>query len=941
MKLKLYLLIILCILLVAPAFAQKPSGSVHAIIIDQKKQPLEFATATVVNAADSSAIKSVASGHEGNIDINGLKSGSYKLVISQLGLKKLIHPFIISNQKPSAQLGTLVMEPDVKNLNEVAVKAVKATASVKGDTTEFNARAFKTQPNDNVEQLLKKIPGVDVDKDGKVTAQGQQVTKVLVDGKEFFGNDPKAATKNLPADAIDKVQIINDKTEKAKNTGIDDGQRDKVMNLTLKDDKKSGWFGNATAAGGTDDRYLGQFNINHFDKKRQFSALFLSNNVNESGFTMEDLNAFTNGNMFDAFSNNGSININVSSNGRANINGAFAGVNGGLITNHTGGLNYSDMWGKKNQLKFNANFITVLSSNNLTEVDDIQDPVQNLLTNKNIVGNNTYNSYRLNMKLEYKPDTLNTFTLKPNLSNSYTHNNNITGIISSDLNQTLLNQANQNLDQVIHTPVIGAQFTANHKFQHGKGSLNLFTTDSYSPYKNNSTNIFNLKYPTNSTQPDSTANLQNGQTDYGTISNTTLSFIRQLSKAHKLNLTVSQGFQYRNDNANQTTINYNPVTGRYEILAPNLSGVYDNTNYRYSSTVGLNKNSAKTTLSLNAELADLGLKGDFTGAQSSNVDRQQWALIPNASLSYRGKQGMNFFVSVRSDVNMPSVTDLLPIINTTNTTYKKIGNPDLQMSRSLSFNGNMNSYDPKTNNYFNIYANFVETWNGFSTESFYDNTGITTSRPVNTNGNFTSNFGINSGMPSKIKGLRFNLGLNGSINRNVNYINNNKNAVLRVAPGVSLGGNYDIDVFQLGLRTYTTYNNATNSFQQEANNHYYSFNNNATVSVKPFKSWRIYSELNQNLYRGNPGSANISVYLLNAGIERYFMKSQNLTVALTGFDLLNQNSGIQRTLSATGQITNAQTNTIGQYFFLKVIYKISKMGSGANKPGNSGIVIMR
>lgn len=941
MKAKLYLILILCTSLAINVTAQKPAGSVHAIVIDQKKQPIEFATATVVNAADSSAVKSVASGKEGNIDIHGLKTGSYILVVSQLGLKKLVHPFTISNQKPSAQLGTLTMEPDVKNLNEVAVKAVKATASIKGDTTEFNAGAFKTQPNDNVEQLLKKIPGVDVDKDGKVTAQGQQVTKVLVDGKEFFGNDPKAATKNLPADAIDKVQIINDKTDKAKNTGIDDGQREKVMNLTLKDDKKSGWFGNATAAGGTDDRYLGQFNINHFDKKRQFSALFLSNNVNESGFTMEDLNAFTNGNVFDAFSNNGSININVSSNGRANINGAFAGVNGGLITNHTGGLNYSDMWGKKSQLKLNANFITVLSSNNLIEADNIQDPVQNLLTNKNIVGNNTYNSYRLNMKLEYKPDTLNTLTLKPNLSSSYTHNNNVTGITSSNLNQTLLNQANQSLDQVIHTPVIGAQFTVNHKFQHGKGSLNLFTTDSYSPYKNNSTNLFNLNYPTNSTQPDSTANLQTGQTDHGTISNTTLSFIRQLSKAHKLNLTLSQGFQYRNDNANQITINYNPVTGRYEILAPSLSGVYDNTNYRYSSTIGLNKSSAKTTLNVNAELADLGLRGDFTGAQSSNIDRQQWALVPNASFSYRPKQGTNVFLSVRSDVTMPSVTDLLPIINTTSTTYKKIGNPDLQMSRSLNINGNMNSYDPKTNNYFNIYGSFIETWNGFSTESYYDNTGITTSRPVNTDGNFTSNFGINSGMPSKIKGLRFNLGLNGSINRNVNFINNNKNAVLRVAPGVSLGGNYDIDVFQLGIRTYTTYNMASNSFQHEADNHYYNFNNNATISVKPIKSWRIYSELNQSLYRGSPSSTNTSVYLLNAGIERYFMKSQNLTVALTGFDLLNQNSGIQRTLSTTGQITSAQTNTIGQYFFLKLTYKISKMDSGSDKPGNGGIVIMK
>ncbi|OKS88825.1 outer membrane beta-barrel protein [Mucilaginibacter polytrichastri] len=941
MKLKFYLIIIFCFLVTARASAQKPTGSIHTVVVDQKQQPLEYVNAVVVNAADSVAVKSTASNKQGSIEITGLKQGSYKLIVSQLGLKRLVRPFAISNQKPTANLGTLTMEPDVHNLNEVAVSAVKANATIKGDTTEFNARAFKTQPNDNVEQLLKKLPGVEVDKDGKVTAQGQQVTKILVDGKEFFGNDPKAVTKNLPADAIDKIQIISDKTEKAKNTGIDDGQREKVMNVTLKDDKKSGWFGNVSAAGGTDSKYLGQFNINHFDNKRQLSALFLSNNVNESGFTMEDLNAFTGGNVFDTFSNNGSISINVNSNGRANINGAFAGVNGGLITNHTGGLNYSDMWGKKNQLKFNANFITVLSSNNLAEVDNIQDPVQNLLTNKNINGNNRYNSYRLNMNLEYKPDTLNTLKLKPNLSYSYTHSNNVTGITSTDLNQTLLNNASQSLDQVLRNPVLGAIFSANHKFQHGKGSINLYTTDSYSPYRNKATNIFNIAYPTNSTVPDSTANLQTAQNNNGTISNTTLSFIRQLSKAHKLNLTLSQGFNYRNDNASQTTIDYNPVTGRYEILAPNLSGIYDNTNYRYSSTAGLSKSGAQTTVSLNAELADLGLRGNFTGAQASSVNRNDWALVPNASFSYHPKVGPSIYLSVRSDVTMPSVTDLLPIINTTSNTYKKIGNPDLRMSRSVNFNGNMNTYDPKTNNYFNIYGSFTETWNGFSTESFYDNTGITTSRPVNTDGNFSSNFGFNVGMPSKVKGLRFNYGLNGAINRNVNFINNNKNAVLRVAPGVSLSSSYDIDMLQLSLRTYTTYNNATNSFQHEADNKYYSFNNNATVSVKPVKSWRIYTDLSQSLYRGTPSSTNSSVYLWNAGVERYFMKSQNLTVALTAFDLLNQNSGIQRSLSTTGQITNTQTNTIGQYFFLKLTYKISKLGSAANKPGNSGIVIMR
>ncbi|MCJ8208218.1 TonB-dependent receptor family protein [Mucilaginibacter sp. RS28] len=923
-------------------FAQKFNGTVHAELIDQKKQPVEYATVSVVNAADSIVVKSGITGKRGDIEFTGLPIGKYRLVASQLGLKTLSHPFELTADHKAFNTGTLMMEPEVRSLKQVDVTAQKAPVTVKKDTVEFNAASFKTQPNDNVEQLLKKLPGVDVDKDGKITAQGQQVTKVLVDGKEFFGNDPKAATKNLPADAIAKVQVIDDKTERAKNTGIDDGQREKVMNLTLKEDKKSGWFGNASAAGGNSDRYLGQFNLNHFDRKKQFSALFLSNNVNESGFTMEDLQNFTGGDIFSAFgSSTGGISINVSANGRANINGAFSGVNGGLITNHTGGLNYSDSWGKKDQFKFNANMVSILSSNNLVETDNIQDPALSQFVNQSKTGTNKYNSYRLNMNMEYKMDSLTTFRLKPSLSTSYQNNNNISGYATTGTDNALRNQGSQALLQTLHKPNVGGQFTVNRKFANGKGSINFFTQDNFAVYRNKYTNQSRLRlYPTNGTPTDSLSNLQTGQDNNGVTSNSTLSWITRLSKRRKLNMTFSQNFRYQNDNANQSTLDYNNVTGKYEILAPNYSGEFDNTNWRYSSSVGLNKTADKYTANLNAELADVGLKGTFNGVNQSSVSRDSWAFVPNASFSYRPKNGLNVYLSARSDVNMPSINDLQPVLNTSNTTYKRIGNPDLTMSRNVDFSININSFDFKSNSYFGLYGGYTRTWNGFSTESYVDNAGITTSRPINTDGNFNSYLGLNIGKPTKIKGLRFNLGFNGSINKNVNYINRNKNEVTRITPSVNAGGSYDLDKFSIGLRGYISYNNAKNSFQHVADQQYYSYNNNFNVSVRPFKNWRLYGDLTQSLYRGKPASSNQSIYLLNAGLERYFLKSQNLTLALTGFDILNQNAGLQRNISNTGQITNSLTNTIGQYFYMKLTYKISKVGAPKNGAGN-GIVIVR
>ncbi|WP_345950478.1 TonB-dependent receptor [Mucilaginibacter sp. PAMB04274] len=924
-----------------PTFAQS-GGSVKAHLVNSKSnEPVEFAMVAVVKAADSATVTNANADQNGRITITGLAPGNYKLVAKQLGLAAKVTPFSLSTGKMTIDLGKLIMQPDVKSLSAIVVEGQQAPVRVKKDTVEFNAGSYKTQPNDNVEQLLKKLPGVEVDRDGKVTAQGQQVSKVYVDGKEFFGNDPKAAIKNLPADAIAKVQVIDDKTEKTKNTGIDDGQREKVLNLTLKEDKKKGWFGNASASGGNTDRFLGQFNINRFDKQKQVSALFLSNNINESGFSMEDLNAFTGGNTFDAFRDaNGNTSINIGANGRANVNGVFSGVSGGLITNHTGGLNYSDLWGKKDEIKFNSSFVTVVSNNTLVQDDAIENPAQNLLTTQRSVGENKYNSYRLNMNLEYKMDSLTTMRIKPNLSYGYRSGRNTVNYNTTSYAADPRNLGNQFLDQTIRTPVLAGQFSVNRRIPNGRGSYNMYVTGSYSPYSNKySNNSLLARFNDAGIRQDSLSNLYTGQTTDGSQINGTLSHIRQINKKQKLNLTVSQNLQYRHDEAEQATLNYNAVTGNYDILNPQYSGDYNNTNYRYSSSVGLNKATDKLTVNLSAEAANLGLKGQVNTA-TSPIERNQWVLAPSANISYRPKPGSNFYFYMRNDALMPAITDLQPFLNTANTNYKRIGNPDLRLARYVTVSTNFNTYDQKTNNYINFYASYNYYWNGFSTESFTDEGGVTTSRPINADGNYNLSLGTNLGRPSKIKGLRFNLGLNGNLNRNINFINDNKNSVLRISPGLSLGSSFDRDNYQFSIRTYTAYNNAKNSYQSAADRQYFSFNNWYSASVKPVKNWRIFSELFQNLYRGKPSTSNTSVYLLNAGIERYLLKGQNLTIGLNAFDLLDQNAALQRSLSNTGQTTRTQTNTIGQYFSLRLTYKISRVGTpNSNTPG--GMIIMR
>jgi hypothetical protein len=928
-------------LLTSAALGQSQKRMVKAYIIDSKEQPVEFATASVIlNGPDSSVVGSTVTDKNGMVEIPNIGNGNYRILIAQLGLKTKVVHFAVTSAKPFVDLGTLMMEVEVRTLKQVDIVAEKPPVTIKKDTIEFNAGSYKTQKNDNVEQLFKKIPGVDVDKDGKITAQGKEITKVLVDGKEFFGNDPKAVTKNLPADAIDKVQIIDDKTDKAKNTGIDDGDRNKIMNVTLKADKKKGWFGNMSAAGGNSERYLGQFNMNRFDNKKQISLLSLSNNVNESGFSFDDINNFAGGNAFSAFgSSDGSNNINISANGRADVNGAFSGVSGGLITNHTAGINYSDELGKAGKLKFNSSFVTVISNNTITRSSNLQDVPNSLFTNQFSNGNNTSNSYRFAANFEYKIDSLNNLSFKPNVSFSYKKN--FSRSASGTLNQTAdsVNNIRQLLDQTTHSPAFGGQFTINHRFHQGKGSINFYTNGNYSANNADYNNQSLTRYYVGS-QPNTNINQQASQDNNASFLTSTASFVRQLSKAKRISFNLSETADLRKQNANQYTIDYNAVTGNYEIFNPLYSGNSDNRNHRYTTTAGISKSGESYTLSFNMALAQLGLHGTSIANNIVNdVSRNAWAFVPNASFNYRKKNGRSLNFSVSTNVALPSATDLQTVFNNTNPLYIRQGNPDLVQSRSYYVNLNYNYFDFKNNNYINLYSNFNTTQNGFSTISTVDANGITTSKPINVDGNYSGSLGFNIGKPTKIKGLKYSVGSYSSINRTINFINGNRNAVTRITPGANIGGSYDRETLQFSLRFYGNYNTAKNSFQHLADRNYFSFNNNASVSVLPVKTWRIFTDVNQNLYRGQPASANTSYYLWNAGIEHYLLQNKNLTASLNAFDLLDQNSGINRSISTTGIITNNQTNTIGRYFYLKLIYKITKVGGAPEN--KSGVIIMR
>ena len=374
-------------------------------------QPIAAATITLMTKADSSLVSFTMSNDKGEFTLTGIAEGKYRLLLTHLNYHNTVRNVDITKTQNDADLGTIPMGDKFKTLAEIVVEAEAPPVTMKNDTIEYHAGAFKTPPNANVEDMLKKLPGVKVDKDGTVRAQGQKVNKVYVDGKEFFGNDPKIATRNLPADAVDKVQVYDKQSDQAQLTGFDDGNNEKAINLKLKKDKKKGVFGKITAGAGTDGRYEGRFNINSFKGERQISALGMGNNTNAEGFSFMDMLNFSSSGIQ---RNGGNISINISDNDPTS---ALMGGNNNTGINNTlaGGINYNDLIGTKTDLRSNyfySRFNPVISKQLSREY---LLPDSSYFYNQGSQSDNISNTHRMNLSLEYRIDSLSSLKISPSL----------------------------------------------------------------------------------------------------------------------------------------------------------------------------------------------------------------------------------------------------------------------------------------------------------------------------------------------------------------------------------------------------------------------------------------------------------------------------------------------------------------------------------------------
>jgi hypothetical protein len=350
---KIFTLSLLLAAVFMGANAQKADGTIKGKLVDSaSKQPISDATVSVMNAKDSSLATFTLTNKQGAFEVKGLTEADYFLIISHKSYDPFSKPFVISALEKAIDLGNVFPGTGGKSLDNVTISSY-IPIQVKGDTVQFNASAFKTKPNATVEDLLKKLPGVEVDKEGNVKAQGEDIQKVYVNGKEFFGNDPKLATKNLTADMVESIQVFDDMSDQAKFTKIDDGSRSKTINIQLKKDKNKGVFGRALVAGGSNDRYEGNLSFNKFNNNQRISVLFNGNNINKQGFSFSDIiSSMGGGGNFGGGRGGGGGGGNFGGmqaiGGRGGISSFFGGSGStGIIQSLSTGINYSDLWANK------------------------------------------------------------------------------------------------------------------------------------------------------------------------------------------------------------------------------------------------------------------------------------------------------------------------------------------------------------------------------------------------------------------------------------------------------------------------------------------------------------------------------------------------------------------------------------------------------------------
>lgn len=925
--------------------AQK-NGSVKGVAFDTiSKQAVSAATVTVLERKDSSLVTFTMTGSDGRFELKGLANGEYRLLITHVNYHNSNKYFSISEATKKTDLGNVVMNDKAKVLEEVVLANEAPPVTLINDTIQYNAGSFKTQPNASVEQLLKKLPGVKVEKDGTIKAQGETVSRVLVDGKEFFGNDPKIATKNLPADAVDKVQVYDKQSDQAQLTGFEDGNYEKTINLKLKKDKKKGMFGKVNAGAGNKERYEGKFNVNSFKGARQFSAIGMGNNTNAEGFSFMDILNFT-GEMarMQRGGGGGNININISSQDASAMGMNGGNRNSGITTAWGGGLNYNNIIG--NKLDFQSNyFYNRYNPNTESHIQRQYVLPDTSYYNVNTYADNLTNSHRFNLNMLYQVDSMNSIRINPSFSYQKTNNRSQSDYQTLSEQQSLINEGFSNNRSGSEGYNFRNDITWRRKFAR-KGrtfSLSLQTTLNESEGDGSLSSVNSFYNPNGSLFRKDTLNQQSITT--GDLRGYTARAVYTEPLWKRSLLELSVGKSNTRSTSDKETFDFNENNGKYDELNSQLSNDFENTYGYTNGGVRIRTQRKKYNYAVGVTWQQAELEGRVTsGIKDSVINKTFRNFLPNARFQYNFSRFRSLSLTYNTSTNQPSMAQLQPVPDISNPLNIREGNPDLKQEYNHMLQTGLTMVSPYKNKNLFLFFTMQATKNKIvNYDSLNQQTGIRKTKPVNVSGVYNLNSNISYSMPVRfLKGsieLSSVVGYSNSkqlTNTQAGSIGTNIIKTLTLGPDVRLDMNPTAKL-NIMLGAGINHNNTTYSLQPSFNNRYLSQEYTASLDWEMPKRFFFATDFSYVINSQRAAGFNVKVPLWNASISKQMLKFNRGELKFSARDLLNKNVGISRNTS-NNYIEDSRVLTLRQFFLLSFTYSLSK--TGLNNAGGGGMRII-
>ena len=877
---------------------------------------------------DSTLIDYTISDKNGNFAFKTKKNENAILFkISYIGYNDYTEK--IENLKADKDFGAIKLEENVSSLKEVVIQSEAPPVTIKNDTLEFNASSFKVRPDANVEALLKQLPGVEIDEEGKITVNGKEVNNILVNGKPFFGKDGKIATQNLPAEIISKVQVTDTKTKEEELSGQNATSDEKTINLTIQEDKNKGVFGKANVGYGTDERYESSMLFNYFKDTQKISVLGSSNNVNSIGFSMDEI--------FDNMGGGRNNSIWVNDNGSFGINGMQFGGNNGITQSNMIGVNFADEWAKK---KINPNgsyYYSNAETNNNNRTNRINLlPTGNTNTLAESKTRSITDGHNIAMDFEIKLDSTATLYISPSFSKSEIKNKNTGFDATFDETGAALNEntsdnnwssQNNSFKNNIYfykgLKKKGRGISASLNNENSKNDSDLITKTTTTFFQSGNTDDDRNQFRIDNSKDDSFRS----EIGYNEPLKDSITLNFETTYSYKKSRDVRETYDF--DNGLNSYSNYNDL----------LSNDIISTTSSVTPMVGisLRKKKIRGSISMGTEIINFNNQSTYLSNKTS-VNKNYMYPKMNGYLSITLGKSKSFYTYYSYEVNLPSANQILPFENLANPLNTIIGNADLKPNERYSLYTNFNNYDYATKSGFYAYAGGNYNVNQIASSTTYDSDfkATTTYQNIDRAYNTYVGFSLNKSLKKEKRTFKYGVGLQ----LGYNYDQGLTNAALFESKGLTLNPraniSWSIDEMITISPSYK-YTYITNDFTNYVIDNTKNFKHSAKLEITSYwpKKVVLGSDFGYNYNSNIAGGFQKDFYLWNLSLGYNFFQDK-LLAKVKVYDVLNQNISATRTITPTA-ITDMENTVLQQYAMFSLTYKLEKFGG---KKKDDGIIIM-